>query len=113
MQRATVEKLEARKNRQADMDATNTLIAVGIYGGIFGYPILQLLALIRLRGWWRALAAIPLTVMVPVLLITFRACYHQSNLWPLPLIFIAPPVLVYLIVLLCVEARVSNRQKPQ
>jgi hypothetical protein len=95
------------------MDATSILIAVGIYGGIFGYPVLQLYALIRLRGWWQALAAIPLTVMVPVLVITFRAFYHQSNLWPLLLIFIAPPVLVYLIVLLCVQARISNRQKPQ
>jgi len=29
------------------------LIAVGIYGGLIAYPILQVLAIQCMRNWWR------------------------------------------------------------
>ena len=98
------------------MDYTDFLIPVGIYGGIFGYPILQFFAVKRMRGWWRVLALLPLIVMLPVLCSAFLGLYRGANLWPIILIFVAPWVLAYLIALLVVHAvfsraRVTLRDK--
>lgn len=83
---------------------TDLLIPVGIFGGILGYPILQFLAIKRMRGGWRVLALLPLILMVPVLIVTTVAVLQGSNIWPLVLIFVAPEVLVYLIILLIAHA---------
>jgi len=90
------------------MSFSGVLIAVGIYGGIFGYPVLQVLAIVRLRGGWRILAFLPLVVMTPVLIVTFVGFHQDSNLWPLYLIFVAPVILAYLIILLVAHAAVRR-----
>ena len=76
------------------------LIAVGLFGGVLGYPVLQILALKRMQGKWRKLALLPLLVMVPVLFVTFQGLYKGSNLWPLFFIFTSPFAMAYLAVLL-------------
>src|SRR5580765_5808341 len=41
-------------------------IVLGIYafGGLIGYPILQALAIIRMRGWWRWAGFLPLPLIL-------------------------------------------------
>jgi hypothetical protein len=85
------------------------LIPVGIWGGLFAYPPLQLAALRKLRGIWRILAVLPLVPMGCVLVVTAVAFYQQSNLWPLLLIFMAPIALVYLFALMWVHRVVMRR----
>jgi uncharacterized integral membrane protein len=92
------------------MDFTTLLIPLGIFGGLLGYPILQVLAIRRMRGGWLVLALLPLLVMIPVLFVTFQALSHGSNLWPIILIFVAPALLAYLIILLVAHARVQKRR---
>jgi uncharacterized integral membrane protein len=96
------------------MDITTFLIPIVIFGGIFGYPILQFLAIKRTRGGWRVLALLPLVAMIPVLIVTFLGLVQGSHLWPIILIFVAPAILAHLIVLLVVHARVqkSRHDKP-
>src|SRR5580700_11068854 len=98
----------AEFGRCVDMSFTSLLIAVGIYGGVFGYPVIQVLAIVRLRGGWRILALLPLFVMIPVTVVTFVGFYRGSNLWPIYLIFVAPVILAYFIVLLFVHAVVRH-----
>ena len=78
----------------------DTLIPLGIWGGLLLYPPLQFVAWRRLRGRWRTFAALPATAMIPVLILTALGWFKQSNLWPILLIFVAPPALLYLIVLM-------------
>jgi hypothetical protein len=90
---------------------TDLLIPVGIFGGILGYPVLQFLSIKRMRGGWRVLALLPLLLMVPVLIVTTVAVVQGSNIWPLVLIFVAPEVLLYLILLLIAHA-VHQKNQP-
>jgi hypothetical protein len=90
------------------MDLTTFLIPIAIFGGILGYPILQFLAIKRMRGGWRVLALLPLLTLIPVLFLTFLALSRGSNLWPIILIFVAPAILAYLIILLVVHARAQK-----
>jgi hypothetical protein len=90
------------------MDFTTFLIPIGIFGGILGYPFLQFLAIKRMQGGWRVLALLPLLAMIPVLFVTFLGLLQGSNIWPIILIFVAPPILAYLIVLLVVHAVVQK-----
>ena len=76
-----------------------TLIPVGLFGGLFGYPILQVRMIRRTRGGWRALAWLPVPLMACVLGVTLYAFAKQSNVWPIILIFISPVVLLYLLIL--------------
>jgi len=76
------------------------LIPVGIWGGLLIYPPLQFVALRKLRGGWRTMAFVPALPMVAVLVLTAIGWIKQSNLWPILLIFAAPPALLYLIVLM-------------
>jgi O-antigen ligase len=92
------------------MDLTSLLIPVGIYGGILGYPILQFLAIKRMRGGWRVLALLPLLIMIPVLVVTFLGLSRGSNLWPIILIFVAPIVFAYLIILFFAHAAVQRKR---
>jgi hypothetical protein len=87
------------------------LIPIGIFGGLFIYPALQYVAARRMRGPWRFWALLPLAPMGFVLVITLYALWGQSNVWPLPLIFVAPPTLLYLGVLFAVHALVAKRMR--
>jgi hypothetical protein len=92
------------------MDALVTiLIPVGILGGLFVYPPLQNFAAFRLKSFWRFFALIPLLAMGYVLTVTILAFLHESNVWPILLIFAAPVALLYLIVLFAIHWLVSGR----
>ena len=93
------------------MDFTQFQILLGIYGGLFLYPILQVFAIWRTRGWWRALALLPLVAMLPVLFSPLLNLAHGSNMWPVLLIFAVwriLGVLAYLIGLLVADAILSR-----
>jgi hypothetical protein len=61
-----------------------------VFGSIAAYPLLQAFALWRLRGARRLLAALPLTFMLPTYAFCIYALWKNSNLWPLPAIFLSP-----------------------
>jgi len=46
------------------MDSGAVMIMVGFWGGVLAYPILQFIAVKRMRGGWRVLAYLPLILMV-------------------------------------------------
>ena len=72
------------------------------------YFILQAWLLWRWRGGWRIAAAIPAVPMAGFLLHAIFAFFAGSNLFPLFLIFLCLPALLYLLVLLGVrKARVG------
>ena len=98
------------------MDFGAAIIIVGFWGGVLVYPILQFIAVRRMKGGWRALAYLPLILMAFVFFITIVGLYQQSNLWPLILILVSPLVLVYLVVLLVshsVVMRGKNEEQKQ
>lgn len=80
-----------------------TLIMVGFWGGILGYPILQIIAVAGSKGIMRVLALLPLAVMVIVFSVTIMGFIQESNLWPIFLIFISPVVLIYLFILIVIK----------
>jgi hypothetical protein len=67
--------------------------------GVPLYFLVQPLMLWKLRGGWRAAAALPLVPMAGVLVYTVIAYNAGSNIFPLVLIFTAPIGLGYLLVL--------------
>ena len=76
------------------------LIALAIFAAFPAYLYLQVRSLKRWQGLWRLAAALPLLGMAPVLLYTVPAFLAGANLWPLGLIFAAPPACLYLLALL-------------
>lgn len=54
------------------------------------YPIMQVVALVKLRGPARLLSALPLAFMLPVYAFCLYALSRDSNLWPLYAIFGSP-----------------------
>jgi hypothetical protein len=67
--------------------------------GVPGYFVLQVWALVRLRGGWRIAASVPLLGAVPTIAWSLYALSQESNLWPLTFIFFAPVGSLYLVVL--------------
>jgi hypothetical protein len=67
------------------------------------YVCLQLFMLFRYSGGWRLLAGLPLVGMIPLALYTLAALAMGSNLWPLMMLFLAPPAFFYLVGLLIVR----------
>lgn len=93
----------AAAQRSAPDDApalVGLLIALAIFAAFPGYLYLQLHSLRRWSGLWRAAAALPLLAMGPVIFYTVPAFLAGANLWPLALIFAAPPACLYLLALL-------------
>ena len=76
------------------------LISLAIFAAFPAYLYLQVRSLKRWHGLWRMAAALPLLGMAPVLFYTVPAFLAGANLWPLGLIFAAPPALLYLLALL-------------
>jgi hypothetical protein len=72
------------------------------------YLCLQLLMVFRYSGGWRLLAGLPLVVMIPLALYTLAALAMGSNLWPLMMLFLAPPAFLYLVGLLIVRLLVRS-----
>ncbi len=71
------------------------------------YFIVQILALVRLRGGWRIAAAVPAAPMLLLLAHAVFAFFAGSNLFPLLLIFTCAPALIYLLILLALSRRAS------
>ena len=59
------------------------------------YLVVQVIALRRSSGGTRIAAALPLFVMVPVFVHAALAFAHESNLWPLLMLFASPVALLY------------------
>jgi hypothetical protein len=77
------------------MDSLLGLIA---FAAVPAYPVLQIMALRRLKGGWWYAAAAPLLAMLPILAFTLFALLQKSNLWPLLLILASPVASLYLLV---------------
>ena len=76
---------------------------------VFAYPLLQVFALAKSRGFHRFLAALPLGAMTPVIGLTIKAYRNDSNLWPLCLIEASPVACVWIFVTLAI-ARTTPEQ---
>lgn len=70
-----------------------------------GYPVLQVIALIRLRGPMRLLSALPLSFMLPVYGHALYALSQESNLWPIYMIFASPVALIITLIILVIGRR--------
>jgi hypothetical protein len=81
------------------------LIPLAVYGGMFGYPVLQYLAIYWTRGRWQVYASLPLVPMAILLAITGLSGSDSSNSWLLLLVLTAPLALVYLAILLTAHRR--------
>jgi hypothetical protein len=91
------------------------LIPLAVYGGMFGYPVLQYLAIYWTRGRWQVFASLPLVPMAILLAVAGLSGSDGSNTWSLVLILTAPLALVYLAILLTAHrrARVDVRSTPK
>ena len=54
------------------------------------YLVAQISAAVKLRGWARRIAFLPVIPMAWVTYVTVLAFRHDSNLWPILLIFASP-----------------------
>jgi hypothetical protein len=63
------------------------------------YLVLQGYTAWTWEGGWRLAALAPLLVMVPLVAFAILAAAAQSNLFPLFVIFAAPPAVLYLAIL--------------
>lgn len=69
------------------------IMGVAVYG-ILGYPGLLYRSVPQMRGGWRIAAPLPLSALIPVLVVTIQGFWQGSNLWPLLLIFLASVLLL-------------------
>ena len=60
------------------------------------YFVAQPAALVRWPGGWRKAALAPLVLVLPALVFSLYALSHDSNLWPVTLIFAAAIGSLYL-----------------
>jgi hypothetical protein len=97
------EESDAYRNRPTPW--WETVLFFGMIWSVPGYCVAQTAALWRWRGGWRVAAGIPVLPMAAVLLYTIVAFRAGSNLFPLVLIFCAPPALLYLVVLMFLRRR--------
>jgi hypothetical protein len=74
-----------------------------------GYPLLQVLALVKLRGSLRLLSALPLAFMLPVYAFCLYALTQGSNLWPLYAVFASPVALVITGIVFFIGLRRASR----
>jgi hypothetical protein len=63
------------------------------------YVLVQVIVLGKVRGAWRAAAALPLVAMLPLFVLAGYEYVQQSNLWPLMLILASPIAIVALAIL--------------
>ncbi len=73
------------------------------------YPVLQLIALIMLRGPMRLLSALPLSFMLPIYAYCLYALSQDSNLWPLFAIFASPAAFIITLVIFIIGLRRQKR----
>ncbi len=61
-----------------------------VFASVPGYPLVQAWAFYRLRGARRLASALPLCFMLPTYAFCLYALKQDSNLWPLPAVFLSP-----------------------
>ncbi len=89
-----------------------TLLVPIAFLAVPGYPIMQLIAVIKLRGPARLLSCLPVCFMLPVYGFCLYALTQQSNLWPLSAIFASPVALAITLVVFIVARRRQRHAQP-
>jgi hypothetical protein len=72
------------------------------------YFILQAWFGFRWTGGWRIAALLPLIPVGPAVLWSFYALSHQSNLWPITVVLLAPLGSIYLLIVWVLRAIVRG-----
>jgi hypothetical protein len=67
-----------------------------IYGPVLLYLWMQVTTLLRWRGVWLVVAALPLLVMGPVFAQTVEAYRLESDIWPIMMILSTPVAALWL-----------------
>ena len=93
------------------MTTEGLYITTAFYGGLFGYPILQFLAIWFMRGKWRVLALLPLLPALAIFFTILQGAYGGSELWVWLVLFFSPAILAYLLILLVVHAVVKCKRR--
>jgi hypothetical protein len=97
-----VVRMQAEQQRaRPTAPANNAELAIGV--GLMtvvplAYVVLQALFGIAWTGRWRIAALLPLILIVPSILWSLLALSHQSNLWPITFLLLAPLGLIYLLI---------------
>jgi hypothetical protein len=72
------------------------ILGLVVMAGVPAYFVVQPATILRWPGGWRLAALAPLLLTAPALCFSLFALYHESNLWPLALIFAAALGSIYL-----------------
>src|SRR5262249_17537569 len=91
---------DMRNYNQSSGGFVGMLIGLVIGLSLPGYIAAQIWSLRRLEGGWRTAAYVPLLVMGGALLFSLFALSRGSNLWPIWLILLAPPALIWLVIVM-------------
>jgi hypothetical protein len=79
-----------------------------VMAGVPSYFILQCWLPYSWAGRWRLASLVPLIATGPAVLFSLFALSQGSNLWPLTVIFLAPPGLIYLLIV-CAARAIADR----
>ena len=85
--------------------ATANIALMQMWLSVLAYPILQILALAKSRGFYRLAGALPLCAMLPIFAVTIKAYCDHSNLWPLFLILASPAACVWTLIILAIARK--------
>jgi hypothetical protein len=112
---AAVLALRALPIRSVAAAPTDPVLAssLEIIGGLWmiGVPlyfVLQVWLGLRWRGGWRIAALLPLVPIGPAILWSLYALSHQSNLWPITIVLLAPLGSIYLLIVWMLRAVVRS-----
>jgi hypothetical protein len=89
---------QASQQGEGPFACLGTLLVMAAMAAVPLYCVVQPLLLVVLRGGWRWAAAVPLVPMAAVVVHAVFAFAAGSNIFPLFVIFMAPPAVVYLAV---------------
>ena len=79
--------------------AAQEWLGLGIMAGVPLYFVLQAWLVVVWSGRWRVAALAPMIALAPATAFSLYALSRGSNLWPLTVILLAPPGLIYLLIL--------------
>ncbi len=101
----TVQKNEKKVLAEDKSSYIKSYLLIGLTMGGVGpvlYLILQIIAVLKTKGWWRVPALLPIFIALPLAYTTFVGYQQESNLWPLLAIMITPFLLAYLVIFIIV-----------